>query len=280
MLDIVNNKWEFPVEIQPVFDQMGNQIIGSQCVVRTDTNAVLGVHGSKYKLVSNDLIIDHTIEAVKAANISRDYTVKIKTADNGAKMRGEINFPDITIQPRVGDITNFRISFTNSYDASWSFSLISAALRLICLNGMVRPDATASSRFKHTANINVEGAAAKVRHGVDGFFEENVRWKHWMGINVSDEMAELFFKHTLSKAPSLQQLKFKTNEKQLENLLGIWRNEKAALGPNKWALYNAMTYWSTHTSELRNPLVASMNREAQVVSAMNSKHFTQLEGAY
>ena len=273
MLDTYN----FPVELQPVFDQNGNEIQGSKCVMRTDTNDVLGVHGSRYSMLRHDDIIDRVVSAVNEANISTDYEIKIKLADNGAKMRGEILFPNLIIQPKVGDISQFRVSFFNSYDASWTFSMAANALRLICTNGMVRPDSLAMTKFKHTLNINVEGAAEKVRIGVDAFYNEREKWSAWSNVHVNDHMAETFFKHTLAKAPSKQQLKHKQNDRQLEKLLSIWDAEKAQLGPNKWALYNAMTYWSTHTNELKNPLVAQHNREAAVISAMNDARFTHME---
>jgi len=278
MLDNMNLV-DFPVETQPVFDQLGNEIQGSKCVVRTDTNAVLGVHGSRYHLVKHSDIVDRVYDAVQTANISQDFQLKFSLADNGAKMRGDIIFPNITIAPKVGDISQFRVSFTNSYDASWSFSMMANALRLVCTNGMVTPNAYAHSKYKHTMNINIEGAANKVRLGLDGFFNEESNWKAWQQVYVSDEMAEKFFKATIAKAPSRQVIAQKSNEKQLESLLSIWAYEKSVLGPNKWALYNAMTYWSTHTNDLKNPIVARQRREDQVMSAMQDKHFTLLENA-
>lgn len=270
----------FPVELQPIFDQHGNEIDGNKCVMRTDTNEVLGVHGSRYKLVKHEDIIERVYDAVKEANITSDFQIKYNYADNGAKLRGEVNFPDLTIEPKVGDISNFKVTFLNSYDASWSFQMAANALRLLCSNGMVRPEPTAKTRFKHTLNINVQGAADKVRLGVEGFMQEESKWAAWSRIQVDDYMAELFFKHTLAKAPSKQMLKHKQNDRQLEKLLGIWQNEKAALGPNKWALYNAMTYWSTHTNDTKNPLVAQQQREEKVMQAMNDSRFTHLEVAY
>lgn len=270
------NNENFPVEIQPIFDFRGERIEGNCCVVRTDTNTVLGVHGSRYKLVKHEDIIERVYDAVREADITNDFEIRFKYADNGAKMRGEVVFPDLTIQPKVGDISQFRVSFFNSYDASWSFSLAANALRLLCMNGMVRPEPTASYKFKHTQNINVEGAAQNVRRGVEGFLNEESRWVKWSKIHVSDFMAETFFKHTLAKVHT-HQSKFKQNDKQLEKLLGIWNNERNTLGPNKWALYNAMTYWSSHTNDTKNPLVTQQMREEKVISAMNSKEFNHLE---
>ena len=277
MLDFNSTDWSFPVEAQPVFDQLGNEINGTQAVVRTDNNQVLGVHGSRYRVLSHDDVVNSTLDAVKEANLSEDYTVNIKVIENGRKLRGEILFNNITIEPVVGDIVQYRINFFNSYDASWSFSQAADGLRLWCLNGCTTPIGTARSNFKHTQSINIEGSAQKMVNGIDVFMNNKEMWIQWMQIHVSDHMAEAFFKHTLAKAPSRQQLVHKSNEKQLENLLGIWAAESGNLGKNKWALYNAMTYWATHTSELRNPEVARRNREDSIAKAMKHNRFENLE---
>ena len=158
MLDMTND-WSFPVEMQPVFDMYGNEINGQQCVMRTDTNQVLGVHGSRYKAVSHDDVVNSILDGVTQADLSNDYTVDVEVLEDGRKLRGQILFNDLTVEPAVGDYTKFKVDFFNSYDASWSFSQQASGLRLWCLNGCTTPDAVAKSRYKHTASINVEGSA-------------------------------------------------------------------------------------------------------------------------
>ena len=93
MFDIQEGtEWEFPVEPQPIFDRLGNEIAGSQAVVRTDSNEVLGVHGSRYRILSHDDVVNSTLDAVKEADLSKDYEVKVHVIDGGRKMRGEILF--------------------------------------------------------------------------------------------------------------------------------------------------------------------------------------------
>ena len=273
MLDFSANSYDFPVETQPVFDQHGNEIVGSQCIMRTDTNQVLGVHGSRYHLVPHDDVVNSIEDAVMASDITSDYKIKVKVIEDGRKMRGEVIFPNLTVEPQVGDIVQFRVSFFNSYDGSWSFSQSADGLRLWCMNGCTNPIGVSRSRFKHTQSINIEGAANKIKSGINTFYNNREMWQDWMGVGITDEFAESFFKKTLAKAPSRQQLVTKSNEKQLENLLGIWTNEKAQLGSNKWALYNCMTYWATHTQDLRNPEVARRNREDAIAKAMTHKQW-------
>jgi len=257
--------------MQPVFDMHGNEINGQQCVMRTDTNQVLGVHGSRYKAVSHDDVVNSILDGVSQADLSSDYTVDVEVLEDGRKLRGQILFNNLTVEPAVGDYTKFKVDFFNSYDASWSFSQAASGLRLWCLNGCTTPDAVAKSRYKHTASINVEGSANKMINGLQHFMSRKEVWQSWMATPLADAQVENFFKKTVAKAFTRQQQISKTNEKQLENLLGIWADESSNLGRNKWALYNTLTYWATHTGELRTPHVARYNREAAIASAMRNK---------
>jgi hypothetical protein len=276
MLDTIND-FNFPVELQAVYDQHGEPIPNASCVMRRDINLVLGVHGGRYKIVTHDDVVNSIIDGVREANLPSDYELKVHVIEDGRKMRGEILFNDLTIQPKVGDYVKFRVSFFNSYDASWSFSQSADGLRLFCLNGCTRPDNVASTRYKHTQSISVQGSAAKMIKGLETFMDEPNVWREWMRLGVSRNFVENFFKQTVAKAPSQQRLEDKTNNKQLEKLLGIYDNEVAALGSNKWALYNCLTYWASHTDDTRNPQVTRRNREEAIASAMRHKLWQEID---
>jgi hypothetical protein len=270
MFDMQPKAFAFPVEMQEVYDKFGNAIPDQQCVMRTDTNEVLGVHGSRYRIVKHDDVVNSMMDALKTANVSQDYTTKFSVVEGGRKLRGEILFNDLTVQPKVGDFVKFRISFFNSYDASWAFSQAADGLRLFCLNGCTTPQHAAQSRFKHTESINIEGSSLKMINALDIFMSQPDLWRSWMTARVTTDMAETFFKATVAKAYTMQQAG-KTNERQLERLLSIWGDEADQLGSNKWALYNCLTYWASHTSDLKNPEVARRNREDAIAKAMQHK---------
>ena len=272
------NDWDFPVELMPTPNAVtGNPEPDAFQVVRTDTNTVLGHHGSRYKLVPHDDVVNSIMDAVKESKITTDYNEPtISVFENGRKMRGEILFPDLTIEPQVGDIVQARIVFTNSYDQSWSFYQSFDALRLWCLNGCTTPNAVARSRYKHTTFLNVDGSAAKIQKGAEHFHTRKDEWQKWMSRKISDDYAEIFFKKTVAKGFTRQSVDT-VNNKQMENLLRIWDNEKKQLGGNQWALYNCLTYWATHTQDARTPHVQRHNREQEIAKAMNSKIWKQLD---
>ena len=273
------NDWNFPVEMMPTPNAVtGEPEPDAFQVVRTDTNTVLGHHGSRYKLVPHDDVVNSIMDAVKESKITTDYNEPtISVFENGRKMRGEIIFPDLTIETQIGDYTKARIVFTNSYDQSWSFFQSVDALRLWCKNGCTTPDAVTRSRYKHTTFLNVDASAAKIKTGIDHFHTRKDTWQAWMKRTLSDDWVELFFKKTIAKGFTRQQSVDNVNQKQMENLLRLWETEKNQLGNNQWALYNCLTYWATHTQDARTPHVQRHNREIQIAKAMTSNHWRSLD---
>ena len=278
MLDFQSNSYNFPVEEQPVYTQDGELIPDHKCIVRTDTGKTLGLHGSRYRMIPHDDVVNSIVDGVKASNLTSDYEVNVDVIEGGRKLRGEIIFPDLVQQPAVGDYVQFRVSFFNSYDGSWSFSQQANGLRLWCLNGCTTPDAIAKSRFKHTASVNVDGSAAKIIGGAEHFMGRSKQWQSWMQTRLNNDQVEQFFRSTICKVVTKQQQVTKTNEKQLENLISGWDREKVDLGWNKWALYNCLTHWATHTNDLKSPQIARYNREIAISNAMNHKLFTSMVG--
>ncbi len=278
MLDFQSNSYNFPVEEQPVYTQEGELIPDHKCIVRTDTGKTLGLHGSRYRMIPHDDVVNSIVDGVKASNLTSDYEVNVDVIEGGRKLRGEIIFPDLVQQPAVGDYVQFRVSFFNSYDGSWSFSQQANGLRLWCLNGCTTPDAIAKSRFKHTASVNVDGSAAKIIGGAEHFMGRSKQWQSWMQTRLNNDQVEQFFRSTICKVVTKQQQVTKTNEKQLENLISGWDREKVDLGWNKWALYNCLTHWATHTNDLKSPQIARYNREIAISNAMNHKLFTSMVG--
>ena len=283
MFDAINNEeWNFPIEVHPTPNAItGEPLPNSKQIVRTDTNEVLGVHKSAYKPVLHSDVVNSIEDAVLESDVSKDFYIDTKVFENGAKLKGTVHFRDLYIENKksaeVGDIVNFKVDFLNSYDGSWSFLQKAEGNRLICKNGMVSGLAIAMAKFKHTTSINIEGSSDKIQIGLETFLKNKTKWETWTENKVSNENVEKFFKATVCKAFTRQTGISKTNEKQLEILLGLWQSEKSQLGSNLWALYNCLTYWSTHTQEQRTPHIASFNREADVGKAIHSKAWTDLE---
>ena len=274
------NEWSFPVETVNlsaikegdcnIYDVPPSMARG---IMRTDTNQMLGVHGSKYKAIKHDDVVNSVLDAVNNSGISKDYQQKIEVFDNGAKLRGTLNFPDLVIEPSVGDYTQFQVVFFNSYDGSWAFAQQAQGLRLFCLNGCTKPDTVAKTTSKHTANVDVKASSAKIQIGLDAFFNSKELYQAWMKEDLTDLSVENFFKGSLAYVNS-KTSENKWNDKQLQKLMGLWSDNARYLGKNKWGLYNTMTEWATHTYESNSPANTRRLRENQVAKSL--KEFAYL----
>lgn len=268
---VLANEWEFPISTVSLQTDSGIAVPEdkARAIIRTDTNQILGVHGKKYNALTHSEVVNKTMQAVTTSGISKEYETKIELFDNGAKMRGSILFNDLVIEPQVGDIIKFQITFYNSYDGSWSFQQQAYGLRLWCLNGCTDKHTVASTIAKHTKNISVTGSSAKIQAGLDTFFQQKAVYLSWMNTHVSDEMAETFFKYKLCRIKT-NTSEMKYNHKRLEELMGFWLDEKGTLGRNKWALYNACTYWATHTGKSKSPAATRRNNESLLAKALSN----------
>ena len=276
MTYINHDDFDFEVKSRPIFNSKGEEIDGYQSIERIDNGVSLGIHKSRYKLVPYSNIVESTLDAVKASNVSKDYSLKTMVTDGGAKLRGEILFNDLVTEPAVGDYVKFRISFFSSYDGSWAFELSADALRLWCTNGCATAHAAARTKMRHMSSLSIEAATSKINLALDNFMNQPELWNRWRKEAIDTKTAEKFLGNTIAKLPSHITSKSKVNETQLEKLMVQWGREHRELGQNKWALYNTMTYWSSHTEGYSNPEVTRRNRELDVINAIKSKDWEEL----
>lgn len=276
MLDFSNaNDWNFEVEERPVIVEGIGPIEGQKALVRTDTNQFLGQHSEHYKVVSHDTIVNAQYDAIKEANISSDFDFQVRCLDGGKKLKIDVLFPDLVIEPQVGDLVNFRTSTFNSYDGTWAYQNQADGYRLACLNGMVSSALIAKVWAKHTSKLNIESAAKMLSNSVDIFHNQKEVWAGYTKAKVKRDAVEDFFKKKVVSIPQKASEEL-FNKRQLNNLLSHFDDYARNVGSNQWAVYNALTHWSTHTGEASVPEVTTRWREKKVVEAMSSRQFLEL----
>lgn len=277
MLDTSAATGFFPVESRPVYDAEGRIIPGYQSITNIDTDGSLAIHPATYKLVPHEQVFDAITRAAKVAGLPSDFETKTIFADGGRKFRIELLYRDLVVEPQVGDYVSFRAMGFNSYDASWSLQSKGEGLRLFCTNGCSTPDAISGIRQKHTVNLDLEAIGVSLTRSLKVFNDMPDVWREWRRVPVDRERAVDFFRKTVAKVTTLPgEEKQKTNNKQLAILDAQFRDECSMLGPNKWALYNALTYWSSHPHNSRNPEVTRRNREDMVQRAISTRAWKEI----
>ncbi len=150
----------FPVTLQPVYIGDEAQKAGEyHAVVREDTGDVLGIHRGSYRLVPNREVFEPFEEAILRSGIPVEgLEVHEGLAYRGRTVVREYIFPQVALEPRIGDVVEFKLLVVNSYDGTNAFRAVMAGRRRLCLNGLVGEERKAQVYARHTSGFSSERA--------------------------------------------------------------------------------------------------------------------------
>ena len=289
-----------------------------KAVVRSDTGDFIGNHSKRYKTIPHiDLYKKHTEKLLDSKLGSGALEVIDQTWDNGAKARRTIHFLDHKTEVKNNDNICLRSDIFNSIDGSWAFQTFTGAFRSLCLNTLVfGGQKFYHERRKHTSGLNVNSALSKISNTLDIYTNQSDKFKKWSNAKVTDAQVIQLLANTVAKKESktvatldLHDImgddlykkdvynKDLVNTNLCDYLYYRYQQEQGSLGQTLWALYNAVTHWSTHTDETferenkkGKVIEISMgrkgsqranvqkDREIAVRNMLDSRHFVAMEG--
>ena len=269
----------YPVSLKPIaieddpgkaFDDPCYDASGFTAVVRDDTGTVLGVHRKGYKAVPNKELYQGFEDVLMEADISlAGFTVEDHIAYHGRRVSRDYIFPGVTVEPRVGDTVELKVSVVNSFDAYKAFQVFVAGYRLWCTNGAVSRIDGVNVYGRHTKGFGVQFAVGKINQALEKYMALSNDWRKWAGREISDAQAT----QTFEAFPDV-------NNTLLKRFEEYWTTESGESGKTVWALYNTLTHWSTHApvrqSSEPNRSAIVLDREGRVRRFLGSPAFTNL----
>ena len=231
-----------------------------KAIIRSDTGEFIGNHSERYKTVPHYSLYKKHAEKVQEVMPSANLEIIDQSWDNGAKARRTIHFLDHSTTVRDGDVVNLRSDIFNSLDGAWAFQTYTGAYRSLCLNTLVfGGQSMYQEKRKHTGGLSISGALGKVSNSLDVFANQSEKFKLWSNIKLEDKTVANMLGNTLchKKSKTIELQDTETGAIDLRNintrlsdyLLYRYEQEQGKLGKTLWALYNAVTHWSTHTDE-------------------------------
>lgn len=207
--------------------------------------------------------------------------ISSKEADNGAVMRTDIILGDL-IQPTgssnymdQGPDTNlFRISVLNSHNSKYAVKVNTSYCRIICMNGMTQPHFSAGVYGKHTSNFSVDGLQNQINNAMGMMGDDAERFGLYARTPCTVEQAERFLKLTVARLHNKPNGDANFSETMVNNILTQFNREDNTF----WGLYNAVTYWQTHTKIKAgsNNITSIVGREQKVAAMLRSKHMDEV----
>ena len=264
-----------PLEVykDPVFDDDGQELVGSKALrykhdgSLADTSAV----SATYTLENHiDLFSKHA-DILKQSNLpTNNVLVRDEYTDFGMKAKRSIQYLDEAHDMTgSGDMVYCRSDQINSVNSKWAFQQFAGAYRSYCENSMVfGGDKAVYNKVKHSKHFDA-ASLLRTANTVFETFRENVeRFKVWKDTPVSDAKAGAFLKSICPKETVGQkklerekahniEREEQINIKKFHALYDLWEeysrdySQGGGLGQNKWALYNVLTHYATHTHDSR-----------------------------
>lgn len=263
----------FPVQLVPAAARVGNSFLDSdyQAVIRTDNHQVLAIHGPGYHLIDNREVFGAFDEALQQSILDKTglyWTNEL--ANNGARSVRTYIFPAHSFKiGRDDDVVDLRIQVINSYDGSSAFTTLVGGYRVLCTNGLVIGKTFSQTYTKHTKGFDLTAILERINHTIDVYCHNAKQWHQWSNRTINDMQAQTIINHI----PSI-------SERLHTTLMNYYQKEKRQLGPTLWALFNALTYWSSHekikASSLNNRASIVLNRENRVRAVLNTESFNKL----
>ena len=217
-------------------------------LIRKDTKEYISTVGGRYYPVNYWELAEKQAEGLEQSGLLKkgDFEVKDYFFEGVRKFRRDVTWKDLTIEPKVGDIVNFRQSCSSSLNGSWSTITDGTPSRLSCANGMVSPMWQLIFKFRHTVGFEIENLVNIFKVSTERFFEMEPYFNSMGNKSISKSEIEMALRETICKRKPTGKNKRNHNQKLLGWLLEQFDVESNELGTTLWAFYNTLTHWATH----------------------------------
>ena len=228
---------------------------GKDVYYRSDTGAPVAVHGKNYRGLQYSEMIDKTRDMLERCELDcTGITESIEVSHNGAMCKVEYDLPATSFKTPDGDYGSAKVMALNSWNGVWSFVMSLGFKQYACLNSQVMIKNPAGLiKQKHSQQLDVD-KGTKHLGKIAGVLENEIHLWHkmqdtWAGqIDRYNAFGYVVFKDydgdSYRVSDNLKSSKVNKNlaymEKQYKEVY------EPRMGDTQWAVYNAITDWSTH----------------------------------
>tara|TARA_R100001198_G_C5231527_1_gene210571 strand:- start:1085 stop:2041 length:957 start_codon:yes stop_codon:yes gene_type:complete len=261
-------------------------------ILRSDNQAHLGVVSNRYEPIPYQDNVKTLIKAINEIQINKlvddsSATISIEPLEKGKKLKVVVNFPNETIQPVVGDLSNLKVLMYDSTDSSWTWQILYIMFRYWCSNGCSNEDFKLRWNQKHTKSIsdeqNLQKIYDKIVYSVNNFHENEGRFRQWADTGVTFEAAMEVFSKTLAQYRD-KNGKLAVSKNVMLDLEAYTHKNYREVGHTAWGAYNAATEWATHFQNssfqrnrtVKNPSNTERRRASDVATMLESNHWKEI----
>jgi phage/plasmid-like protein (TIGR03299 family) len=257
-LDIAKLNWA--AEPMEMVTSSGIVVPDHKAIVRSDNNKVIGVVGNRYNIIQNSSAFSF-FDALCTKNVAHYHKAYIM--DDGAKiiLKAHLNG---SMFIRKGDECLREISLVNAFDGTYTLMAIFTVMRLVCLNGLMRPCKESKAIIRHTKSSDAKiEEAFRILNMSQIYFKQFEESSKLLAQKIlTKRMVEKFLDGVVGKSESTRK------ENIRETISGLYH---AGMGTGKgtaWDLYNGYIEYIDHNR--------SAKEETRLANAvLGAKHFKE-----
>jgi phage/plasmid-like protein (TIGR03299 family) len=237
------------VDYEPLLTGTGLSVDSHKALVRADTRTILGVAGKDYRAVQ-----PHEMFSL-VETLCQHYSAEFvygRAIDGGKQAVVEARIPGV-IEPKKGDIVEQRITVYNAHDYSCAYLGFYTLLRLVCINGMTRSEASSSFRIRHTSGLDerLKSAIQIMTKGVAYFASYAEKCKVLAQKIVDKKMVEKFLDEVIGTPmvtdPETGEVRHSVRiENKRKEVVNLFQNGSGNEGETAWDLYNGLSEYADH----------------------------------
>jgi len=227
-------------------------------LVRTDNGQGIAVVSDRYKALQFPTMIDKSRDMIERCNLdATGVTEQIQVSPNSGMCLVNYTLPAKEYKTPDGDTGCVTVMALSSHDGKWKFELSIGFRQSACLNGQIFAKNPANIyQSRHNATLDIDRAINLLGKTANVIEDEIELWHDWHGQEVSNAEVLKTIEGTVGEV----------NDGKNKNFLYILNkfvhHYAPTMGKNKWALYNALTDWSTHApTRSKNKITLTFNKD-------------------
>lgn len=213
-----------------------------KCIVREDTGGIVGVVGTKYRLLSNMNYFSTIEEALTRAipkKMQKNCQVRTSVTRGGSWARRDYVFPEYAerLKNSVHETSvGLRIIAWNSYDGGSSAGLLTGLIDFYCTNGMLIGKDIEKMARRHSPRLEAGMFVNPLQKSIDG-------------VNTKVQELQAMINRPLKFDDAVELLEKKFSGRRAGEMLARYEIEQEERGANVYALLSAMTHYASHNSD-------------------------------
>ena len=276
------NASDFTVAERPLFmvDSRADlvaEVPEFKALYRTDTGQMLSVVKGSYRVIQNEEVFDaveqNVVQALGQSSLANAEITDAIAKGGLLSMRSWV-FPDIRVTSTLTSKSNiaFRIVAINGFGGI-SVKCFYGGVDFYCLNGMILGENYSTLTFRHAKYIDTSVRFTPIRDSLKLFEKQSKIWFRWQNTDVDHERMMSFLSGVVKSESLLNRL-----EDQIIK-------EYHYRGQTLWAVYSALTFYSSHNdgcfavSERArgNEAAVMLRRENAVQRMVNSPQWKDMD---